>query len=305
MVLIRLAIHASHRTRAGRDNTRRMTFDMTHVLRSSLVLTLVLFGVSPLFAAQQPAEGAQRGWIGITFKDDGGQQPIVIAEVMPEAPAEAAGLQAGDRIVIWNGRRDVAAAVRDTPLQVGDTVELRVSRSDGSERTVTIVATRRPVYAELLSGRLPRIVAPGSAEFRFVLPDSALAFRDSLWTSFGNTRVRVLTPDSTWPRGLGDGSLGVALALGRNAVAGAELADISPGLATYFGTDQGVLVLRVAPNTPAGRAGLQDGDVILGAGDQTIRNVAELRWALSRPGGGDVELDVLRQGGRRTVVLGR
>jgi S1-C subfamily serine protease len=100
----------------------------------------------------------------------------------------------------------------------------------------------------------------------------------------------------------GDGGVAFFLS-GRNAVAGAELSDVSPGLSSYFGTDRGALVLRVAPETPADRAGLQDGDVIVRAGGEPIADVSQLRRVLSASRGGEMELEVVRRGERVPLRL--
>jgi C-terminal processing protease CtpA/Prc len=91
------------------------------------------------------------------------------------------------------------------------------------------------------------------------------------------------------------------LELGRRAVAGAELQELNPELARYFRVDDGVLVVDVARNTPAARAGLQGGDVIVRAAGRAVTSVADLRRAFGEQPDGSVRLDVVRQGQRRTL----
>jgi S1-C subfamily serine protease len=137
-------------------------------------------------------------------------------------------------------------------------------------------------------------------------------FRDSLGFSFRDGRgARPLPPRfgenvETGLRRMREevGSLGLALATGRRAVAGAELTDITPGLSSYFGTDTGALVVRVAPESPAARAGLRDGDVILSVNGDEVEDVANLRWLLSRPDTRQFTLQVLRERSRVTIELG-
>jgi membrane-associated protease RseP (regulator of RpoE activity) len=100
------------------------------------------------------------------------------------------------------------------------------------------------------------------------------------------------------------GSLGLALVAGRRAVAGAEMTDITSGLSSYFGTETGALVVRVAPESPAAQAGLRDGDVILSVNGGAVKNVADLRWQLMQPGVREFRLEVLRNKSRTTVTLG-
>jgi serine protease Do len=89
------------------------------------------------------------------------------------------------------------------------------------------------------------------------------------------------------------------------AVAGAELAPLNPALAEYFGATDGVLVLNAADRTPAERAGLRGGDVIIRANDTPIRSVTELRRAIEAARGEDVTLRVLRHGRNVDVTLQR
>ena len=72
---------------------------------------------------------------------------LLIAEVAPNSPAAAAGLQQGDIIVKVNGEEiadsaGLAALIRD--MRPGDKVELVVDRN-GAEQTVTVTLAERPV----------------------------------------------------------------------------------------------------------------------------------------------------------------
>jgi hypothetical protein len=93
------------------------------------------------------------------------------------------------------------------------------------------------------------------------------------------------------------------LDLGRRALGGAELVDLNDGLGSYFSTRHGALVLQVSPGTPAARAGLQPGDVVVRAGDRDVASVADLRGALNRDDDGRLSLQVLRHGRRQNLQL--
>jgi S1-C subfamily serine protease len=76
---------------------------------------------------------------------------------------------------------------------------------------------------------------------------------------------------------------------------GVQTSELTPQLAEYFGTRDGVLVTRVDPETPAARAGLKAGDVITAVGGRQIDSAAELRRELNRTESGEeVELTVMR-----------
>lgn len=92
--------------------------------------------------------------------------------------------------------------------------------------------------------------------------------------------------------------------LGRRSAAGAELAEMNEGLSAYFGGQrQGALVIEVSPESPAARAGLQAGDVIVRAGGQDVEDPADVRAALNRAEAGRVALEVVRQGRRQALSL--
>lgn len=82
---------------------------------------------------------------------------------------------------------------------------------------------------------------------------------------------------------------------GARAIAGAELTELNPSLGEYFGTDHGILVVRVPDGTPAADAGLRAGDVIVGADGRDIEGIDELRRALLRAPAATVRLEVVRK----------
>lgn len=116
--------------------------------------------------------------------------------------------------------------------------------------------------------------------------------------------IYTLRGDTVWRFEAGpEGALGV-VTFGLRAVGGAELRQLEPELGEYFGTDRGVLVLRVPENTPADRAGLQAGDVIVGVNGSEIETLDQLRRAIQRRGRGEsIKLEILRRNSRRTIEL--
>lgn len=93
--------------------------------------------------------------------------------------------------------------------------------------------------------------------------------------------------------------------IGMRAVAGAELSELNEGLGEYFGTSSGVLVINARPGTPAERAGLRAGDVIVRANGEPVGGIVELRRRIDAARGGTVELRVLRRGQNVDITLNR
>ena len=80
---------------------------------------------------------------------------------------------------------------------------------------------------------------------------------------------------------------------------GMTLENVTPQIARRQGLDsqQGVVIADVEQGSPAQRAGLQPGDIILRVGQQTVSSVADAQRELARvPSGGTAFLRVLRGG---------
>jgi len=86
---------------------------------------------------------------------------------------------------------------------------------------------------------------------------------------------------------------------GVRAIGGAQLTEVDSNLGEYFGTDHGMLVVRVPDGTPADRAGLEAGDVIVGVNGHDISSMTDLRKSIG--GSEHIRLDVIRQKKRRTI----
>jgi membrane-associated protease RseP (regulator of RpoE activity) len=95
-----------------------------------------------------------------------------------------------------------------------------------------------------------------------------------------------------------------AYLLGRNRVAGAEVIDLRPELAKYFQVESGVLVVDVAPRTPAAISGIEPGDVIIRLDQVAVRSVEDLRFGISQAGD-TLPIALIRRGSSVQVLLRR
>jgi C-terminal processing protease CtpA/Prc len=290
-----------------------------------------LAAVLPAAAHAQDRRGD--GYMGILFgreSDDAAR----VEEVVPGSPADRAGIRPGDVVTGLNGRAATEEEIdrlRER-LARGDTVRLRV-RHEGREEMRTVVAAERPrniVYRRGGEGDLPGAIVLAPGDQRVVIRmDTIAAHMDSLLTRMDSLRVhlrrrqgdsiviRMDTVMRVWrdslvralPR-MGERMSGemrmlpYMLEFGPRSIAGAEFAEMNAGLGRYFHTSQGLLVLQVSPQTPAGRAGLQAGDVVVEANGRAVREVGDLREAFVRSGRGQqVRLTVLRDGARRQLSV--
>jgi serine protease Do len=78
---------------------------------------------------------------------------------------------------------------------------------------------------------------------------------------------------------------------------GATIQDVTPALAKGFGMDraEGVVISDVAPNSPAAKAGLMSGDVVMSIDGQPVASSADLRMRVSQAGpGASVPMSIRR-----------
>lgn len=284
----------------------------------------------------------RRAWLGFSYdivRDDRGREQTraAVLEVIPDSPAESAGLQVGDTILSINGinaSRQLISSLGSS-LEPGDDVRVAIRRN-GADRALTITAAEP--RDEPFGPMVMRFDGDSIRSLMRVLVDSAFAgldttrgfsyfFADSLRGELDSLRTRILSvprirveafPDSMFRGGafvftpgdtvVGSWSFGGNTPfsfsmVGRAAIAGAELTRLDPGMREYFGVSEGVLVTRVPRDTPAERAGLRAGDVIVGVNGESVDTVQELRREIQQNRGDGVRLDVVRRNQRITVEL--
>ncbi|HYW06689.1 MAG TPA: PDZ domain-containing protein [Longimicrobium sp.] len=296
-----------------------------------LPLVLAALTIPGALAAQQ-----SRGWMGVAFDwESANAREARVAEVVDGSAAARSGIREGDVVVRVN-RSPATAATIDSlreALEAGDTVRLRIRRGGAEQERIVVAQPRRDAVAQRRRENVTITGIDGPVTFRVdsirPMVDSLLDRMDSLRSLVNVTRrdsivvlryrtgedrerdsmVMNIRPleritrevERTLRNERGRSDTPFYLELGRRSVAGAELAEMNEELGRYFRTSDGVLVLRVPRSTPAARAGLQAGDVIVRAAGAEVGTVAELRRAFTRADDGRVRLEVIRQGARRSV----
>jgi S1-C subfamily serine protease len=267
---------------------------------------------------QKATDRAPDGYLGVTFgingtvkrEKDGPEvyrfdEPPEIITVETGSPADRVGVHRGDRIIAMDGKdvvgRDVILAQLLVP---GRKLPLRLGR-DGRELTVVAQVLKRPDGFGDQCSDLDFEMAPmawlstaSPRTFTFVRPAPAPRSPASAPTpplapdavSAGYT-YSITTPPP------------VAIAGFTSLVAGAQLTTLTDDFKELTGADGGVLVQRVAPETPAAAAGLRGGDVIVEASDRAVTSAHLLQRLISDADERSLKLKVVRKGKARTVWL--
>jgi serine protease Do len=88
---------------------------------------------------------------------------------------------------------------------------------------------------------------------------------------------------------------------------GVSVSELTPDLAQGFGVpseSKGAVVQNVAPRSPASRAGIQPGDVVVGVGGRPVENASALTRAISAiPPGGKTTLTLYRAGKKQEAQV--
>lgn len=85
---------------------------------------------------------------------------------------------------------------------------------------------------------------------------------------------------------------------------GVAIQDLTPDLAQAFGLKQtqGAAITSVQPNSPAAKAGLEPGDIVLSVNDKPVKHGQDVRNAIGLlPLGEEVKLEIMRGGSSQTV----
>lgn len=226
----------------------------------------------------------QGGYLGVTLKEVSSgdvarlglpeESGAIIEQVLPDTPAEDAGLQASDVILRYAGQKVLSATqfrrlVSETPP--GRNVEMTVWRN-GSELVRTVeIDTRKGTHSRY---HIPGHRAGDILEnFDIEIPEFHLE--------------------------RGDQNIFVLRSPARLGISGESL---TSQMAEFLGMagKSGVLVMEVLDDSPAAAAGLKAGDVIVSCDGEEIGGISALRSHLSE---GEHSLTIVRGGIRQTLSV--
>jgi serine protease Do len=228
----------------------------------------------------------ESGWLGVEIDEVTAEKAkdlkvspvrgVLVTDVEPESPAAKAGLKENDVITKYDGQTIEGAMqfrrmVRETPP--GRTVTLTISRSGTSRELAVELGDRGAYFEKKMEGKM--------RDFGRAYAFSSPNFDFHAGSDFG---------PMDW----------------RTPLLGISAEDLSGQLGAYFGApdNAGVLVRDVRPATPAEKAGLKAGDVIIKADNKPVRSLEELREQLRDKNEQKVvNLGVLRKGSEMTVAV--
>jgi periplasmic serine protease, Do/DeqQ family len=83
---------------------------------------------------------------------------------------------------------------------------------------------------------------------------------------------------------------------------GVVIQEITPEIAETIGVKEGILVAQVAPGSPAEKAGLKVGDIIVAVDGEKVREVRELQFRIMKTlPGTEITLTIIRGGKEQTI----
>jgi serine protease Do len=190
---------------------------------------------------------------------------VEVTRIAPDSPAEKAGIKTGDVLTQYNGQR--VEGMDQFSRMVRETPAGREVRigilRNGSAQTISAKIAARP----LITGQLvPAPTALPAFDYRFPdMPQSRM----------------------TW----------------RSAILGIDVETLEGQLAEFFGVKEGVLVRMVNKDSPADKAGIRAGDVIVRLDDVKVATPADISAHLRGARGRPVSVSVVRDRKEITVML--
>lgn len=188
----------------------------------------------------------------LKLKDDHG---VEVKNLEDESPAAKAGLKEGDVIQEYNGQRvegvdQFVRMVRETPAN--RKVTLQIVR-DGAPQTLTATILKRTAGAFSSS--------PFGNGFYFQVPPTP----PNPPTPPSDLFAEIMPPDMPHP-----------MLSWESGAIGIEAEALNSQLAEYFGVKDGVLVRSVARNSPAEKAGIKAGDVVMKVNGESVASPREI-----------------------------
>jgi serine protease Do len=220
---------------------------------------------------------------------------VAVEKVIENSPAAAAGLEAGDVIVRFNGEEVTSA--RKLTRMIGEIdpdhqAKVTILRN-GNERELTATLGKRPAMAfENGNFNFPNVEVPPMPDMKALEQLKELPQLKNFPQGDGKVW--------TFPGGEGKNYIWRA---GEGRAIGVGVTPLTKQLAAHFGVDGGSMVNEVRENSPAAKAGILAGDIIVEADGAPIKGEMDLIKAINSKKDGSVTLTIVRDGKRQTISV--
>ena len=214
---------------------------------------------------------------------------VGITESIKDSPAEKAGLRKDDVIVRFEG--DNITSTRKLSRLVSEvapdhTVRLTISRG-GSEQEVNVTIGKHAGYVNTfrqLEGMKGFEGLKDLKQFKNLAPGAQFY---------------------KWDGRSGVDPEGFVFSFGGGRRIGVTTMPLTKQLGDYFGIadSKGVLITGVTDDSPAARAGIQAGDVIISVDGEKVDGSGDVSRAINKKKEGDVTLTVVRDKNQRTFTV--
>jgi serine protease Do len=221
---------------------------------------------------------------------------VAVEKVVENSPAAQAGLQAGDVIIKFEGEE--ITSVRKLSRLIAEIapdhqVKLTILRG-GSEQEITATMGKHEM--------------PTALSGNFKMPEMPEMPKMSPMPQMPN--VQVMPKGELLPNLKGDTFIWKndgenSFFFGANRQIGVSVSSLTKQLGEYFGAadGKGLLINNVRENSPAAKAGLKAGDIIIEVDGKEIKGNADLIRAVNEKKEGDISLTILRDRNRQTIQV--
>jgi serine protease Do len=290
------------------------------MFRRSIILGLILTATSAaVFAQALPAPKPDSKNLMVFTSDDGGYlgiqavgvtgenlaqyglkeaRGVGIEKVMENSPAEKAGLQKGDVIIRFDGE-EVKSSAKLTRM-IGEVspdqkAKLTILRG-GEEREITVTMGKRQPFVFERGQAIPYPDMPNMQNMPALpamptmpaMPDQEFKLDDDMFKS-GTFQ---------FPK---NGNFVWNFNGGRRIGISSE--PLTKQLGDFFGIadGKGLLVTEVRADSPAAKAGLKAGDIVVEANGKPVAEAMDLVQQINAKKEGDMEITFIRDKNRQTI----
>lgn len=219
---------------------------------------------------------------------------VAVEKVMENSPAAAAGIQDNDVIVRLNGE-EVTSTRKLTRLISEIAPDHQVSL------TVLRNGKEKDIKATLGKRQGPQF---DNGNFAMTVPGFDKLKLEKELKDLPELKKLKELQKGDGPMVFGDGEgKNFVWKMGERRQIGISVYPLTKQLSANMGVESGVMINNVREDSPAAKAGLKAGDIIVEAAGKAVKNNLDLMRAISDKKEGDVQLTIIRDKNRQTISV--